>query len=47
MCIRDSQHFLHFIRQVQGVLLLHGNVPIARDAEYRGGENGFTGENAT
>ena len=39
------KHFLHFIRQVQGVLLLHGNVPIARDAEYRGGENGFTGKN--
>ena len=39
------QHFLHFIRQVQGILLLHGNVSIARDAEYRRGEHGFTGEN--
>ena len=39
------EHFLHLIRQVQGVFLLHGNVPIARDAEHRCGKNGLTGKN--
>ena len=39
-----GEHILHFTGEVDGVVLLHGDVAVAGDAEGGGGGDGFPGE---